>query len=516
MRFRVLGPVGVSDGDERVALGGASQRALLAMLLLHANEVVSTDRLLDALWEAEPPGSGLAALRVRVSQLRKALGSAAERLETAPSGYRLRVRTDELDLDHFTRLVEESERTEPAVAAELLREALALWRGPPLSDVMYASFAQAAIGRMDELRLAAVERRIEADLALGRHAELVGELEALVEEHLLRERLRAQLMLALYRSGRQAEALETYQAARRALLEELGIEPSLLLRQLEAAILRQAPELEVARSPVLERSILVVPLDDRLDPLLELAEPLARRPAKELILARLVASADRLGEAAATLQQRRAGLLARGISTRAAAFVSSAPARDVVRMAVEQDVDLLLVDGPLGLLQGTVLSELLLSAPCDVAVAAGGVLREGPVLVPFVGAEHDWAAIELGAWLAGALDVPLRLAGPRDSSGGGDASRLLANASLAVQATLGIAAVPLLLEPTPAALQTAADGAAAVVVGLSDRWRTEGLGETREALMNSRAPVVLVRRGLRPGGLAPSASLTRFTWTLRS
>ena len=253
---------------------------------------------------------------------------------------------------------------------------------------------------------------------------------------------------------------------------------------------------EVARSPVLERSILVVPLDDRLDPLLELAERLARRPAKELILARLVASADRLGEAAATLQQRRAGLLARGISARAAAFVSSAPARDVVRMAVEQDVDLLLVDGPLGLLQGTVLSELLLSAPCDVAVAAGGVLREGPVLVPFVGAEHDWAAIELGAWLAGALDVPLRLAGPRDSSGGGDAS--------------------LLLEPTPAALQTAADGAAAVVVGLSDRWRTEGLGGTREALMNSRAPVVLVRRGLRPGGLAPSASLTRFTWTLRS
>jgi hypothetical protein len=151
-----------------------------------------------------------------------------------------------------------------------------------------------------------------------------------------------------------------------------------------------------------------------------------------------------------------------------------------------------------------------------VAVVAGGVLREGPVLVPFVGAEHDWSAIELGAWLAGALDVPLRLAGPRDSSGGGDASRLLANASLAVQATLGIATVPLLLEPTPAALQTAAGDAAAVVVGLSDRWRTEGLGGTREALTNSKAPIVLVRRGLRPGGLAPSVSLTRFTWTLRS
>jgi DNA-binding SARP family transcriptional activator len=517
VRFRVLGPVEVVDGDEHLALGGASQRALLAMLLLHTNEVVSNDRLLDALWEHEPPGSGLAALRVRVSQLRKALGSAAERLETAPSGYRLRVRPDELDLDHFTRLVEESERVEPAVAGELLRAALALWRGPPLSDVTYASFAQAAIGRMNELRLAAVERRIEADLALGRHAELVGELEAHVKEHPFRERLRSQLMLALYRSGRQAEALGTYQAARRTLVEEFGIEPSPLLRQLEAAILRQTPELDLARSPVLEPSILVVSLAlDRIDALLALAEPLARRPAKELILARLVPSADRLGEATETLQQRRAGLLARGISTRAAAFVSSAPARDVVRMAVEQDVDLLVVDGPPQPLRGPVLSELLVSAPCDVAVVAGGVLREGPVLVPFVGAEHDWSAIELGAWLAGALDVPLRLAGPRDSSGGGDASRLLANASLAVQATLGIATVPLLLEPTPAALQTAAGDAAAVVVGLSDRWRTEGLGGTREALTNSKAPIVLVRRGLRPGGLAPSVSLTRFTWTLRS
>jgi DNA-binding SARP family transcriptional activator len=516
MRFRVLGPLEVTNADESVALGAASQRALLAMLLLHANEVVSTDRFLDALWEAEPPESGLAALRVRVSQLRKSLGSAAERLETAPSGYLIRVRSEELDLDRFTRLVEESERAEPAVAVELLREALALWRGPPLVDVMYASFAQAAIGRLHELRLAAVERRIEADLALGRHAQLIGELEALVAEHPLRERLRAQLMLALYRSGRQAEALETYQAARRTLLEELGIEPSPLLREREAAILRQAPELDVAHAPVLERSILVASLEPgRLDSLLGVAEPLARRPAKELILARLVPNADRLGEATAALQRHRAELLARDISTRAAAFVSSSLARDVLRMAVEQDVDLLLVDGPPRPLLEPVLSELLVKAPCDVAVVTGGVLREGPVLVPFVGVDHDWTAIELGAWLAGALDVPLQLAGPRDSSSGGDSSRLLANASLAVQATLGIAAVPLLLDSTPAALQTAAGEAAAIVVGLSDRWRTEGLGEAREALMSGQAPVVVVRRGLRPGGLAPSTSLTRFTWTLR-
>jgi hypothetical protein len=175
-----------------------------------------------------------------------------------------------------------------------------------------------------------------------------------------------------------------------------------------------------------------------------------------------------------------------------------------------------LVDGSPALLGDPVVADLLARAPCDVAVVVGTEMRPGPVLVPFVGAEHDWTAVELAAWVAGALDVSLVLAGPREGSSGRDASRLLANASLAVQRTLGVAAEPLLLEPGPAALLAAAEDAALVVIGLTDRWRKKGLGEVRAALAGAaKTPVVLVRRGLRPGGLAPSQSLTRFTWSLK-
>src|SRR5207247_298007 len=156
MEFRILGPLEVADAGRLLALGGVSQRALLALLLLHANEVVSTDRLIDELWVDGPPASGGTALQVRVSQLRKALGPAAERLETTPPGYVLRVGRDELDLERFSRLVEEADAAEPAVAAERLGEALALWRGPPLADLAYESFARAAIGRIEELWLVAL------------------------------------------------------------------------------------------------------------------------------------------------------------------------------------------------------------------------------------------------------------------------------------------------------------------------------------------------------------------------
>src|SRR5712691_10612846 len=516
MQFRILGPIEVDDDGLGLPLAGASQRALLAMLLLHANEVVSSDRLIDELWD-KPPGSGATALQVRVSQLRKALGRAADRVETRPPGYVLRVEPEELDLDRFTRLLKRSDGAEPAVAADLLSEALALWRGPPLADLAYESFAQPAIGRMDELRIVALELRIEADLALGRHAELVGELEALVARYPLRERLRGQLMLALYRSGRQAEALEAYRAARDTLVEELGIEPSTAVQELERAILRQDIGLSLLPVAAASRSILVVPSrDESVEPLLALAGPLARRPPKELILARIVSGADDLAATAAGLDSRRAALLASGVSVRTAVFVSSAPGEGIVRFATEQDVDLVVVDGSAELLDDPELARVLSAAPCDVAVVVGGAVQPGPVLVPFVGAEHDWTAIELGAWAAGALDVSLLVAGPRDVPAGRDASRLLANASLAVQRTLGVTAEPLLLEPGPAALLRAAESAALVVVGLTDRWQKKGLGDVREALASAAGPpVVLVRRGLRPGGLAPRESLTRFTWTLR-
>jgi hypothetical protein len=322
-------------------------------------------------------------------------------------------------------------------------------------------------------------------------------------------------MLALYRSGRQADGLDAYQAARRTLVEALGLEPSPALQELERAILQQDPALELGR---LERSILVAQRSEKLlDPLLSLAETLAQRPAKELILTRLVGAADELAPTTAALREQRAALLERGLRVRAASFVSAEPADDLVRLAADQDVDLVLVDGTPELLGDPLIAKLLARAPCDVAVVVGDELRSGSVFVPFVGAEHDWAAVELGAWAAGALEVPLLLAGPRDGSGGRDASRLLASASLAVQVTLGVMAEPLLVEPGPAALLAAAENAALVVVGLTERWRKDGLGPVRETLaVEARTLVVLVKRGLRPGGLAPRESRTRFTWSIRA
>ena len=180
MEFRILGPLEVADGHATVALGGVRQRTLLAILLLNANEVVSADRLIDELWGERSPESGRSALQVRVSQLRKALGQGGAQLLTRAPGYVLSLDRDQLDLQRFERLVREAAASEPPAAAEKLREALALWRGPPLADLAHESFAQAAIGRLEELRLGAIEKRIDADLALGRHGELVVELEELV------------------------------------------------------------------------------------------------------------------------------------------------------------------------------------------------------------------------------------------------------------------------------------------------------------------------------------------------
>jgi DNA-binding SARP family transcriptional activator len=251
MEFRILGPLEVHDGERPLRLAGTRQRALLAVLLLHANEVISSDRLIEEIWGAEPPGSGANALQARVSQLRKALAPAGNGiLVTFAPGYVLRVDPGELDAERFERLVGEGRRVlasgDAATASEILNQALALWRGPALADLSYEPFAQGAIARLEDARLACLEQRIEADLALQRHAELVGEVEALVDAHPFRERLRGQLMLALYRSGRQAEALAAYQETRRVLVEELGIEPDPTLQRLQQAILNQEPALELA------------------------------------------------------------------------------------------------------------------------------------------------------------------------------------------------------------------------------------------------------------------------------
>ena len=240
--FRILGPLEVSDETGPLLLGGQKQRAVLALLLLDPGRVVSVDRLVDALWGEQPPRTATTSLQNFISQLRKTLG--ADVLETKPPGYRLRIRPGELDLDRFRVSVESARDAPPAARAEKLRHALALWRGPPLADLAYEAFAQPHIAHLEELRLATIEERVDAELALGLHAELVGELEGLVEEFPMRERLRGQYMLALYRAGRQAEALEAYQDGRRMLVDQLGIEPSRDLQQLHGAILRQDAALQ--------------------------------------------------------------------------------------------------------------------------------------------------------------------------------------------------------------------------------------------------------------------------------
>ena len=241
IEFRLLGPLQVAIGGTVLPVGGPRQRALLARLLLNANRAVSRDRLIEGIWGDTPPATAANSLQVAVHGLRKVLGS--ERIERRGDGYALRVEPDELDLERFEKLVERAQSQEPLMASKTFAEALGLWRGAALEDVGAAPFGMVEAARLEELHLDTIEGRIEADLASGTHEALVPELEALIATHPYRERLRGHLMLALYRVGRQAEALEAYKNARRALVEELGIDPTAELQELERAILRQDPAL---------------------------------------------------------------------------------------------------------------------------------------------------------------------------------------------------------------------------------------------------------------------------------
>jgi DNA-binding SARP family transcriptional activator len=522
VEFRLLGPLEVLRDGAEVPVRGVRQRELLALLLLHAGQVVSSDRLMDALWGESQPAAGVTALRVRVSQLRKALGPAGLRLVTRPPGYALLVEAGELDLQRFERALDRAAAAlpdEPAAAVRHADLALSLWRGPPLADIAYSSYAQTAITRLEELRAAALELRVEAQLALGRHAQMIGELQQLVAEHPLRERMWGQLMLALYRADRQADALAAYRAARRRLVDEVGLEPGPGLRALESAILTQDRSLALgarAFQPAPSRAVLA--LMDTHAPeafALSLGERLARRNGHELIAIALVGEPDELRKAASRLHE----LTAAGTDVRVAAFTSADRGADVVRLAAEQDVSALLVDLPEALLRkgdlGPELGTILASAACDVALVAGASPATaplfGPVLVPFGGHTHDWCAAEIGAWLSGG--APLRLLGVRERRGK-DASRILASASLALQRTAGVAPEPVLVDPGEEALLAAAAGASAIVAGLSERWTREGIGAVRLALARrAPCPVLLVRSGLRPGGLAPAHAMTSFTWS---
>jgi DNA-binding SARP family transcriptional activator len=531
LEFRILGPLEVVGERGPVGLGGPTQRATLAILLLNANRVVSIDRLADDLYAGAAPATALKQVQRQISDLRKALGSMSV-IDTRSPGYVVRVAPEQLDLSVFERLsaqgTEALEAGDAGGAADVLRQALDLWRGAALADLSYESFARASIERLEEIRLVALEQRIDADLALGRHHELVGELLERVTEHPLRERLHAQLMLALYRSGRQPESLEAYRRAHAALVEDFGIEPSAALRLLERQILEQDPALELeprgrrAAGPPAPpaRTVLAVPGSEAaVTPLVALATPLASLPERELIVARLVRSEHELDGALESLHASREN---DPVPARIAAFTSADPAADLVRLAAAYDVEVVLFDAApelAGELLPADVVAVLEQSPADVAMVAGAPVEwtaGNGVFVPFGGAEHDWAALELAAWLASAARAPLRLVGSRADPARGrrDASRLLAHASLAVQRLCRVTAEPLLVEGLTSRLVEAVEDATLVVAGLSTRWRTEGVGPVRRALLGAHPPVVLVHGGPRPSGLAPRDARTRFSWSL--
>ena len=250
MRFKVLGPLRVTRDDGPLTLGGPKQRAVLAHLLVRANDLVPADVLIDQVWGEDPPEAARGTLHSYISHLRKALG--ADRIESRPPGYVLHVSNDELDATRFASLLNEARLANgsPGRASNVLREALALWEGPPFADLAAEPALASEIARLDELHWQALEERIAADLAEGRHAEVIGELEALTRELPLRERLWELLMLALYRSRRPADALGAYERAKDALAQELGVDPSPDLRRLHERILREDPQLDLEGEPL--------------------------------------------------------------------------------------------------------------------------------------------------------------------------------------------------------------------------------------------------------------------------
>jgi DNA-binding SARP family transcriptional activator len=538
MRFGILGPVTVATDDGRgIAVRGAKPRAILAALLLFRDQALSGERLAVALWGEDVSPTTAGTVRVHVSRLRAALGD-PQLLTTTAAGYRVLVQPGEVDAERFEDQLFAGRRELAAgraeAAAVLLREALALWRGAPLADVELQSFARAEIARFEELRLTALELRIEADLAAGRHDELVGELQPLTAQHPWRERFHAHLMLALYRTGRQADALAVYRAARDHLVDGLGVEPGPDLRELHRAILDHDADLRLTAPPEPSHAAgapggdgILVALDGPSDtgPLLSLAARLAASGRSELTLTRIVPDASALDAAVRELEADRRLFANGSLAVRAAAFTSPSLGDDLVLLAREQRVQLLLMRAPDALLEtgrpDGDLAHVLDEMPChSLLLAARGaaveVSTDRPVVVPFGGAEHEWAAVELGAKIARAYGGRLVLAGARADPDRGrrDASRLLARAALMVQRAVAVPTDSRLIESGSEGVLTAATGAGLVVFGFSSRWRQDGLGTTRQTILrDAPAPCAVVGRSTQPGGLTPRRTLTRFTWT---
>lgn len=518
LRFGILGPVEVVADDGPLQLGGPRQRATLALLLLNANHVVSIDGVADALYAGRPPVTAVTQVHKQISELRRVLG--LDSIRTQGSGYVINLARKQFDLARFEGLMADAaaatSRSDAAGASRLLKDALARWRGQALGDLRDEEFFLPHARRLEELRRTAHERLAEAELALGRHAEVAAELERLVALHPLRESLRALQMLALYRSGRQAEALEVFTRARVELVERFGIEPGSALRAAERAILQQDPALELDR-PVVDEAravLLLTSRDTAPDKLLAVARPLAG--SRELILARLLSDEAQLATAAEAVNAYARSL---GSNVRTAVFTSTDAVDDAVRLADSYAVELVLADSVEEIDGEHVpdeLAALFNRSPADVAVVSGAPRIAGEIFVPFGGGEHDWAALELATWLAAAGGTGLVLVGTGSDrkSGRRDASRLLAHAAVAAQRLAGVPTRPLLAPPSPEDLSAVVEPAGAVIIGLVESWRTAGIGDTRRALVAGGSPLVLVHRGPRPGGLAPAESRTRFSWTI--
>ena len=530
MQFQVLGPLEVSSPSGPVRIGGAKQRQLLALLLLHANEVVDAETLIDSLWGDSPPEGSVHALEAAVSRLRAMLDPG--RIATQSLGYQVRVAHDELDLHRFDGLVREAHRArssgEVARAVTLLREATGLWRGRPLPELGGGAYERPELVRLEELRLSAIEALVDARVELGEGPGLVAELEGLVREHPFREHLQAQLMRALYRSGRQAEALRVFAAVRRTLVDELAIEPGPELQALQIAILNQDENLNqpTARSAPGEqppRTILIAgqPTDD-LGSVLRITTLLGRAGDVAAIAAVVADQATDLGAAVRAANGARAELAESAIATRAAGFVSQAPGSDIVRLCQREDVTLVLLRGPRaeeGGQFGAFHEAILGGSPADVGIVVEGRGSAWPaeaiVAVPFGGTDDDWAAVELAVAIATRNHARLTLVGfPTQEHDAASVSRLLADASLLVQRVAPLLAEPRLAAEPGQALDALGD-ADLVIAGLAGDWRRVGLGPSRARIASEIAgTMLLIRRGVRPGLLAPPEGRTAYSWSI--
>lgn len=539
--FRILGELEVDSHHGPLDLGGPKQRAVLALLVLDAGRVVSVDRLVDGLWGEAPPPTALNTVQVYVSRLRRTLGEQV--VESHPTGYLLRAAPDAVDLARFERLwrlgLVALEGGDLAAALEPLGMALSQWRGHALADFMYEPFAEHEARRLEEMRVQAAEDYADARLRANEKGAITVELESMVRLHPTRERLRALFMLSLYRAGRQQDALATARELRRALSDDLGIAPTPVVAELERRILNHDPTLLLPGLPAKDsstgdrslealrerRSVACIDAGGHVDWLARLgAELCAGAIGRELVVASLVSAnePELLGSETRRLAELRGEFETSGIPVRVAAFTTTDPSADASRFTASEEIDLVLADGRPALRgedpRPGLADQLLANAPCDAGLVVSGdrseVAVDRGILVPFGGSEHDWAALELGAWVARSHDAPLAIAGVQASATGRDSSRLLADASLLLQRSFGVIAEPILIGAGAEDLLARAAEYGLLVVGLSPEWRRSGLGPVRFEIA-SRSPVVsvFVRRGLRPGVLTPRADGTRFRWS---